>query len=214
MLVHLALLRLQKSPNNKRGRPTWLGVCVCVSDTVLAVYRWTVVVLLRKWSLPVSRVILFVFNLDRLEKRGVPQDLTNILRFGKSLAKMRLQCIGKWRYLKGFSLLYFGMEIRQSVHVFTMLSTRLSMFTNQTFPRSSDLVLQTLDDLQARPCSVFGTTTRVLRIIRCQDVLSGNTPSSSAKVSCMNRQVLACKMSVTLLDLLEYSLQDWFAMSR
>ena len=65
-------LRLQKSPNNKRSRPSLLGVCVCVSATVLAVYRCTV------WCYCVSRACPY---LDRLEKRGAPRNLTSILGF-------------------------------------------------------------------------------------------------------------------------------------
>ena len=87
---------------------------------------------------------------------------------------MLLECIGKWRYLKGFSLFYSGMAIRQSVHVFTMLSTRLSMFGNQTFPPSSDLVLQTLDGLHVKAREIVFVV--FPRRIRLPDVLSGNSP--------------------------------------
>ena len=65
------------------------------------------------------------------------------------------------------------MAIRRSVHVFTMLSTRLSMFGNQTFPRSSDFVLQTLDGLHVQAREILFVV--FPRRIRLPDVLSGNT---------------------------------------
>ena len=75
------------------------------------------------------------------------------------------------------SLLHSGVAIRQALHDFTLLSTSLSMFGNQTFSRNSDLVFtnpwwSSCARLNTWCCRLFGTTMRVPRRIRLPDTLT------------------------------------------
>ena len=91
---------------------------------------------------------------------------------------------GKGDICKG-SLLHSGVTIRQASHEFTLLSTSLSMFGNQTFSRNSDLLFTSpwwpsCARLTTWSCRLFGTTMRVQRRIRLPDAL---TVSSSFTLS-------------------------------
>ena len=127
---------------------------------------------------------------------------------------MRLECVGKWRHLKGFSLLCSGAAIRQSVHVFIALFTRLPMFGNQTFSRSSDLVSQDIDGPHgwARLHVFVGFSGRLRGL---PDVLNGNTSSifSSGLKSAVStdRRLIASASRPFGLPRLQFARSDYFA---